>query len=195
MSKVHNWTEKCQIVSYDTMLTIWLDLVHAFIPIGDQMVGNMTTKSPLSSNPSSHTLPWTLLLGLSLVSRLEGKPGLLCLMWRRFILFTKGFIQLILISNSNSGCVKLIQELKELKAEADEAKAKVRKLGAENSALKRKLESIEGGEEMPRPGPRLKPFEDLTPKQERSILPTKLSAFLTYRFGCFSSFPVPITFG
>ena len=116
------------------------------------------------------------------------------------------------LEQSNSDCVKLIQEMKDLKAEADEAKAKVRKLSAENSALKRKLESIEGGEEMPRPGPRLKPFEDLTPKhqkrasdklqaevkrtsEERSILPTKLSAFLTYRFGSFSFIPVLITFG
>ena len=102
------------------------------------------------------------------------------------------------LEQSNSECVQLTEETRELKTEVDEAKAKVRHLGAENLALKRRLGSFEEGEAIPRPGPRLKPFDDLTPRQqkrasdklqaqvnksseERGILPAKLSAFLTFR--------------
>ena len=95
------------------------------------------------------------------------------------------------LEQSNSECVAM-------KTELGEAKDKVRKTGTENSVLKRKVASFEEGELLPKPGPSLKPFEELTPRrqikasdklqaqvaktsEERGINPAKLSAFLTYR--------------
>ena len=98
----------------------------------------------------------------------------------------------------NSECVKLSEDNLTLKRELDLVRAKARKLSAENSAFKRKLSVIESDRVLPRPGPPLKQFSDLTPKhriratdelqakvfktsEERNILPSKLSAFLTHR--------------
>ena len=103
------------------------------------------------------------------------------------------------LDQTNSECVKLTEVNLALKRELVEAKAKARKFAAENTALKRQLSMIESDRVLPRPGPPLKPFSDLTPKhriratdelqakviktsEERNILPTKLSAFLTHRF-------------
>ena len=99
------------------------------------------------------------------------------------------------LDQSNSECVKLTEENLALKRELKEVRDGARKLTAENSALKRK--SSECARVLPRPGPPLKPFSELTPKnkiratnelqaivnktsEERNILPTKLSAFLTH---------------
>ena len=109
------------------------------------------------------------------------------------------------LEHTNKECVKLAEENIKMKSEIVELKVKTRKLGAENSALKRRLQDHEREVDIPRPGPPLKPFEELTPKhqkrasdklqtelkktsEERRILPTKLSAFLTYRFGSFNDF-------
>ena len=103
------------------------------------------------------------------------------------------------LEHSNKECVKLAEENQKLKSEVEEVKVKARKLGAENSALKRRLQDHEEGVNIPRPGPPLKSFDDLTPKhqkratnklqaqvnktsEERRILPTRLSAFLTHRY-------------
>jgi len=77
---------------------------------------------------------------------------------------------------------------------------KVMHLKSDNSVLKRRINHLEPeeGVKFPRPGPSLKPFEELTPRQqtvasydlqsrvlktseERGILPSKLSVYLTYR--------------
>ena len=103
------------------------------------------------------------------------------------------------LEQTNSECVQLAKDNLALKRELGLVKTKARKLGAENSALKRRLSLLESDRVLPRPGPPLKPFSDLTPKhriratdelqakvnktsEERNILPSKLSAFLTHRF-------------
>ena len=101
---------------------------------------------------------------------------------------------------ANSHCVKQDQTIDILANEKDAATVKIRNLERENAALRRRLEVLEPGEaRMPRPGPSLKPFEDLTPRQqkvassklqdhvnttseERKIHPVKLSAYLTFRY-------------
>ena len=102
------------------------------------------------------------------------------------------------LEQTNTECVKLAEVNLALKRELDEVKAKARKCAAENTALSRRLAMIESERVLPRPGPPLKQFSDLTPKHriratnelqakvrktsaERNILPTKLSAFLTHR--------------
>ena len=101
---------------------------------------------------------------------------------------------------ANVVCVGQVDELDELKSERRESVVKVMHLKSENAVLKRRINNLEPGEgvKLPRPGPSLKPFEDLTPRQqkvasddlqsrvlttseERGILPSKLSAYLTYR--------------
>ena len=101
---------------------------------------------------------------------------------------------------ANVVCVGQVEELDELKSERRESVVKVMHLKSENAVLKRRINNLEPGEgvKLPRPGPSLKPFEDLTPRQqkvasddlqsrvlttseERGILPSKLSAYLTYR--------------
>ena len=103
------------------------------------------------------------------------------------------------LEECNSASVKISEKYLQLKSEFSEAKSTIRKLGAEKSALLRKLRLFEGEEVLPRPGPPLKPLDDLTPRQriratnklqaemiktseERKILPARLSAFLTYRY-------------
>ena len=92
------------------------------------------------------------------------------------------------------------EELDELNSERKESVVKVMHLKSDNSVLKRRINHLEPeeGVKFPRPGPSLKPFEDLTPREqkvasydlqsrvlktseERGILPSKLSAYLTYR--------------
>ena len=102
------------------------------------------------------------------------------------------------LEQSNSECVKLARDNLALKKELKHVKTKARKLAAEKTAIERRLSLIESDRVLPRPGPPLKPFSDLTPKhriratdelqakvnktsEERNILPTKLSAFLTHR--------------
>ena len=85
--------------------------------------------------------------------------------------------------------------------EIEDDKKVMKKLKQENSVLRRRVADLEPEGDIARtvrPGPALKPFEALTPRQqkvasddiqskilktskERNILPTKLSAFLTYR--------------
>ena len=103
------------------------------------------------------------------------------------------------LEQSNSDCVRLTQENKQLKSEMGAARADLKKIASENLVLKRRLSAIEPGNEAPRrPGPSRKSFEDLTPRiqkrasdnlqaeviktsEERGILPSRLAAFLTYR--------------
>ena len=102
------------------------------------------------------------------------------------------------LEQSNSECVKLARDNLALQKELKHVKTKARKLAAEKTAIERRLSLIESDRVLPRPGPPLKPFSDLTPKhriratdelqakvnktsEERNILPTKLSAFLTHR--------------
>ena len=77
---------------------------------------------------------------------------------------------------------------------------KLRKMERENAAIKRQLAKIKGSRNtLPKPGPKFKAFEDLTPRdqkiaskdlrahllktsEERKVHPTKLSAYLTYRY-------------
>lgn len=106
---------------------------------------------------------------------------------------------------ANNTCVKQGAEIESLTEEKEEFKDKLRNLGSENSVLKRKIAAGEQDNlvKIPRPGPSLKPFESLTPRQqkiasdklqkqvlktseERKILPRRLSAFLTYRLTWFS---------
>ena len=102
---------------------------------------------------------------------------------------------------ANNTCVKQAKEISELVVEKEGFKEKVKKLQSENSVLQRRIAEIEPGnnsERLPRPGPSLKEFELLTPRQqkkasdrlqaqvlqtseERKILPSRLSAYLTYR--------------
>ena len=104
------------------------------------------------------------------------------------------------LEQSNSDCVRLTQENRQLKSEMIAAKADLKKTAADNLVLKRKLSALEpGNEPLPRPGPSRKSFEDLTPRiqkrasdnlqaevlktsEDRGILPTRLAAFLTYRY-------------
>ena len=74
----------------------------------------------------------------------------------------------------------------------------MKKLKSENSVLQRRLSKFEPNDKIAKSGPNLKAFEALTPRQqkvasadlqaqvlrtseERKILPSRLSAYLTYR--------------
>ena len=105
------------------------------------------------------------------------------------------------LEQANKDCVKQALEIGSLATDRKEDLTNVRNLERENAALKRKVESLEPGvgqAKLPRPGPSLKPFEELTPRQqkvassklqsqvnktseERKIHPVKLSAYLTFR--------------
>ena len=99
---------------------------------------------------------------------------------------------------ANSDCVNQGKELENLERDREETASKMMKMEKKNAAMKRKLCSLEHKIKLPRPGPSLKAFEDLTPRQqkaaskalqvqvietseERNIHPAKLSAYLTYR--------------
>ena len=100
---------------------------------------------------------------------------------------------------ANSDCVNQGKKLESLERDREEATSKMMKVEKNNAAMKRKLASLEHKAKLPRPGPSLKAFEDLTPRQqkaaskalqeqvidtseERMIHPAKLSAYLTYRY-------------
>ena len=100
---------------------------------------------------------------------------------------------------ANMECVRQGQEIDSLAREKDESQERIRNLERQNAAMRRRVEELENGGKLPRPGPSLKPFEELTPRQqkiasnklrqqlcqtseERRIQPTKLSAYLTCRF-------------
>lgn len=103
---------------------------------------------------------------------------------------------------ANDVCVKQAKEITEQRVEKEGLKEQVKKLQCENLVLKRKIadvETVHTSARPPRPGPSLKDFESLTPRQqkkasdslqaqvlrtseERKILPCKLSAYLTYRY-------------
>ena len=106
------------------------------------------------------------------------------------------------LEQANASCVVQAGTINSLKLEIEDVKKVKKKLKQENSALKRRIADFESGENGDRggarPGPALRPFESLTPRQqkaasddiqaklirtskERMILPTRLSAFLTYR--------------
>ena len=101
---------------------------------------------------------------------------------------------------ANVDCVGQAQEVNKLKSEQEASQVVVKDLNSANQVLKRKLNllSSDDSSKLPRPGPSIKPFEALTPRQqivashdlqakilktshERKILPSKLSSFLTYR--------------
>ena len=99
---------------------------------------------------------------------------------------------------ANQECVRQGQEIASQARRKEESKERIRNLERENAAMRRRLEEIEKGEKLPRPGPGLKPFEELTPRQqkvasdklrqqlcqtseERNIQPSRLSAYLTCR--------------
>ena len=100
---------------------------------------------------------------------------------------------------ANRECVRQGQEIDSLARGKEESQERIRNLERQNAAMRRRLEDLETGGKLPRPGPSLKPFEELTPRQqkvassklqqqlcqtseERRIQPTKLSAYLTCRF-------------
>ena len=103
------------------------------------------------------------------------------------------------LEQANSDCVKQGEQLASLARGKEETVAKVRNMERKNAAMKRRLASLEGRQiKLPKPGPRLKAFEDLTHRQqkvasknlqaqlnqtseERRIHPARLSAYLTYR--------------
>lgn len=105
------------------------------------------------------------------------------------------------VDQANTECVQQVKEIDSLTKDKEEAQTKMLNLQRENAALKRRLESLDPAvvqAKLPRPGPSLKPFEDLTPRQkkvassrlqkqvtqtseERRIHPVKLSAYLTFR--------------
>lgn len=98
-------------------------------------------------------------------------------------------------------CVQQSGVIDRLRAEKEEKKQLVKKLKSEILTLKRRLSQLEPGGSVAkraRPGPDLKPFEELTPRsrkqyleilqaqvfktsEERKILPSRLSAYLTQR--------------
>ena len=100
---------------------------------------------------------------------------------------------------ANTHCVGQVEEIDSLTRDKEEGHERQRNLERENAALKRRLESLESGEaKLPRPGPSLKSFEDLTPRQQkvassklqkevmktsevRRIPPTQLCGYLTFR--------------
>ena len=102
---------------------------------------------------------------------------------------------------ANTLCVTQADAIEVLRAEKEESKQALKSLKSENSILKRRLAKLEPSANVSktaRPGPSLKPFETLTPRQqkvasgdlqaqvlktseERKILPSRLSAYLTYR--------------
>ena len=107
------------------------------------------------------------------------------------------------LEQANASCVLQAGTINCQKLEIEDSKKVIKKLKHENSVLKRRVADLDMGGDVDRsasarPGPALKPFEALTPRQqkaasddiqakiirtskERNILPTKLSAFLTYR--------------
>ena len=105
------------------------------------------------------------------------------------------------LEQANSDCVVQRDELKHFLSDKEASSIQLKQLQNTNAALKRKIESYEPVDlqvKLPRPGPPLKAFEDLTPRQqkiasndaqaqvlktseERGVQPAKLSAYLTYR--------------
>ena len=105
------------------------------------------------------------------------------------------------LEQTNASCVLQAETINSLKLEIEDDKKVIKKIKQENSVLRRRVADLEPEGDIARtvrPGPALKPFEALTPRQqkvasddiqskilktskERNILPTKLSAFLTYR--------------
>ena len=100
---------------------------------------------------------------------------------------------------ANRECVRQGQEIDILARGKEESQERIRNLERQNAAMRRRVEDLENGGKLSRPGPSLKPFEELTPRQqkvasdklrqqlcqtseERRIQPTKLSAYLTCRF-------------
>ena len=99
---------------------------------------------------------------------------------------------------ANRECVRQGEEIASLARGKEGSQERIRNLERQNAAMRRRLEELENGDKLPRPGPSLKPFEELTPRQqkvasdklrlqlcqtseERRIEPSKLSAFLTCR--------------
>ena len=99
---------------------------------------------------------------------------------------------------ANSLCVQQAEAIGSLRAEREASKQTVKKLKSENSVLQRRLSKFEPNDKIAKSGPKLKAFEALTPRQqkvasadlqaqvlrtseERKILPSRLSAYLTYR--------------
>ena len=103
------------------------------------------------------------------------------------------------LEQANTDCVKQAEEVEILVSNKEEGAVKMRDLERKNAAIKRRLAILMGGRnKFPKPGPKLRAFEDLSQKQqkvaskdlqaevlktseERRIHPTKLSAYLTYR--------------
>ena len=107
------------------------------------------------------------------------------------------------LNQANSECVEQREELQKKSADNKSACKKLKEFHNSNVALKRKVEGYEAAAagpkvKLPRPGPSLKAFSDLKPRQrklasneaqlqvlktseERQIQPAKLSAYLTYR--------------
>ena len=103
---------------------------------------------------------------------------------------------------ANSDSVGHAKKVEELECEKEASKVKFKDMNIENQVLKRKINVLvpeDGLAKLPRPGPSLKPFEDLTPRQrriashdlqakilntskERKIHPTMLSSSMTYRY-------------
>ena len=104
------------------------------------------------------------------------------------------------IEQANNDLVEQGQVLEKMSKKEQENAIRMEDLERENTAMRRRLDSLEGRNTMTvKPGPKLKAFEELTPRdqkraskdihahllktsEERNIHPAKLSAFLTYRY-------------
>ena len=109
------------------------------------------------------------------------------------------------LEQANTDLVEQVQVLERMTKKEQGDAIRMRNLERENAALRRRLGNLEEANTMTRPGPKLKAFEELTPKdqkraskdiqahliktsEERNIHPAKLSAFLTYRFSIYFNF-------
>ena len=104
------------------------------------------------------------------------------------------------LEQANNDLVEQMQVMERMSRKEREEAIRMRNMKRENAAMKRRLANLDGLKAMEaKPGPKLKAFEDLTPRdqkraskdvqahllktsEERNIHPAKLSAFLTYRF-------------
>ena len=111
------------------------------------------------------------------------------------------------LEQANNDLVEQVQVMERMSRKEREEAIRMRKMKRENAAMKRRLANLDGLNTMEaKPGPKLKAFEDLTPRdqkraskdiqahllktsEERNIHPAKLSAFLTYRLIKIDLFP------
>ena len=129
----------------------------------------------------------------------EDERGALALVQENGLLQGRLHQAITQLEQANAELVEQTQALDRMSKKEQEAAIMMRNMERKNAALTRRLANFEGVQtNLPKPGPHLKAFEELTPRdqnraskelqahiiktsEERKIHPVKLSAYMTYR--------------